>query len=135
MTRFANDGQISISDGSTGGNPADETDVLVTDWSGAALSFASGIGKAVSSVDVRPKILNEDFEKFALPALEDSIRRRIGAVITPSDAACAGEMVRSLVSHSGDLAPQFAALRKETIFNLGCSVTVGTEILSSLVKK
>lgn len=131
-TRFAGDSRFGISDGRTGGNPVDRADLLVTDWSGAALSFSLGREKPVLSVDVPAKVLNADFERFELPAFEETVRHRIGRVLPPDRAADAGNIARQLISERQNYVPVLRELRRETVFNPGGSAAVGAAILHRL---
>ncbi|MNG16310.1 hypothetical protein D3C84_1002110 [compost metagenome] len=68
------------------------SDIMLSDWSGAALEFAFGLERPVIFADVPRKVLNPDYTQIGLEPLEVQIRhcpgngRRLGKMA--GDAAC-----------------------------------------------
>ena len=58
-----------------------ESDVMISDWSGAALDYAFGLGKPVVFVDVPRKVNNIDYEELSTEPFEVFIREKIGKII------------------------------------------------------
>ncbi len=58
-----------------------DSDVMISDWSGAALDYAFGLNKPVIFVDVPKKVNNPDYEDIKLEPFEVEIRVHIGAII------------------------------------------------------
>jgi len=101
-----------------------ESDLMISDWSGAALEYAFGLNKPVLFVDVPRKVNNPDYEKIPLTPLEVTIRNQIGRVYNPAD----GKL--KLRSMTFDI-----ALPEQFVFNLDNSDAVGAVELVKLVKK
>ncbi len=59
-----------------------ESDVMISDWSGAALDYAFGLNKPVLFIDVPRKINNPDYEVLEIEPIEVGIREVIGDVVT-----------------------------------------------------
>ena len=57
------------------------SDIMISDWSGAALDYAFGLGKPVWFVDVPRKVNNNSYKELDIPPLEVIIREKIGKVI------------------------------------------------------
>ena len=60
------------------------SDMMISDWSGAALDYAFGLRKPVMFIDVPRKINNPEYKKVSLEPIEAAIRTKIG-IIVPSN--------------------------------------------------
>ena len=60
------------------------SDMMISDWSGAALDYAFGLKKPVMFIDVPRKINNSEYRKVILEPIEADIRDKIG-IIVPLD--------------------------------------------------
>src|SRR5690606_26198966 len=78
-----------------------ESDILVSDWSGAALEFAFGLERPVIFIDVPRKVLDPDYESLGIEPLEARIRGEIGAVVEPSELASLGRIAQDMTANSG----------------------------------
>jgi len=68
-----------------GQNSLHESDIMISDWSGAALDYAFGLNKPVIFIDVPRKVNNPKYEEIAIEPFEVTIREKIGKVIDPSN--------------------------------------------------
>lgn len=109
-----------------------EAEVMVSDWSGAALEFAFGTERPVLYVDGLRKINNPGYQSIPLEPLEAAIRPRIGRVLPTDQLANAGTAVRKLACEAGDWAASIRAERARWVYNPGQSVTVGGDVLMEL---
>lgn len=64
-----------------GQNSLHESDLMVSDWSGAALDYAFGLNKPVLFVDVPRKVNNLDYEELDIEPIEVYLRDKIGLVL------------------------------------------------------
>ncbi len=55
-----------------------ESDIMISDWSGAALDYAFGLNKPVLFVDVPRKVNNPDYEELNIQSFEVLIQDKIG---------------------------------------------------------
>jgi len=62
-----------------------ESDLMISDWSGAALDYAFGLNKPVLFIDVPKKINNHDYKELDIEPFEDMVRNNIGKVIKSDD--------------------------------------------------
>jgi hypothetical protein len=58
-----------------------ESDVMIGDWSGAALDYAFGLNKPVLFIDVPRKVNNINYKEIDIEPFEVSIREKIGQVV------------------------------------------------------
>ena len=61
------------------------SDVMISDWSWAALDYALGLAKPVIFIDVPRKINNPDYKEIGIEPIEVVIREEIGAVVKLED--------------------------------------------------
>ncbi len=61
------------------------SDIMICDWSGAALDYAFGLNKMVLFVDLPKKINNKSYCELEIEPFEVSIREEIGEVIDLSE--------------------------------------------------
>lgn len=61
------------------------SDVMISDWSGAALEYAFGLNKPVLFLDVPRKVNNPAWEQLGIEPMEAAVRTQIGRV-HPADA-------------------------------------------------
>lgn len=112
-----------------------EADVMVSDWSGAALEYALGTERPVLFLDLPPKTNNPDWEQFGVVPIEDRMREEIGMVVAPGDATAAIETVNALVENAAHYQSVLADLRVQTVYNPGSAADAGAVVLSELAAK
>ena len=72
-----------------------DSDIMISDWSGAALAYAFGLQKPVIFIDVPRKVNNPDYEKINILPFEVMIRDKIGSVLaTDGDIVKAVEEIK-----------------------------------------
>ncbi len=109
--------------------------ILITDWSGAAISFAFGLCRPVISIDLPKKIKNVDFGKYNLKSFETEIRSEIGAILNPKEVSKINNVIDSLMHNSDKMYKKLFSLRKRKVFNLCKSAGIGAQYLTELVNK
>jgi len=62
-----------------------DSDVMISDWSGAALDYAFGLSKPVVFVDVPRKVNNPDYKEIGIEPFEAVIRKKIGIIVTENN--------------------------------------------------
>ena len=60
-----------------------DSDLMISDWSGAALDYAFGLGKPVLFIDVPRKVNDPSYTELGIEPIESSIRDVVGMVIPP----------------------------------------------------
>ena len=101
------------------------SDVMICDWSGAALDYAFGLGKPVLFIDVDRKINNPDYERVPITPFEVTIREQIGKVISP-------DALNDLLDF--DAKPLPDGLVEDHVFNVGNSDRIGAMEIIRIVE-
>lgn len=106
-------------------------DLMVSDWSGAALEYAFGLERPVLFVDTPRKVNNPAYEQLGIEPFEATVRERIGEVVGLDDLGSIPTRVGSMISSIDTYREQIVAARAAAIFNVGTSGRVGAEIIAA----
>ena len=110
-----------------------DSDIMISDWSGAALEYSLGLEKPVIFIDVPKKINNPNYEKIGLEPFEVALRHVVGEVISPDRLAEVTDSVERLCDNPGKMRSKIRNLRTRSIYNVGSSAKVMADhILAAL---
>jgi YidC/Oxa1 family membrane protein insertase len=109
-----------------------ESDVMISDWSGAALEYAFGLERPVLFIDTPRKLNNPEHERIGLPGVEESLREQIGAVVSPADLGAALPAIQRLCADPAAFGDRLREARERTVYNVGRSASVGAAHLARL---
>ena len=100
------------------------SDVMICDWSGAALDYAFGLAKPVIFIDIARKVNNPSYRDIPITPFEVDIRSSIGSVISPDNLGAILKL---------ELKPLPQDLADKYVYNIGRSDEIGArEILRIL---
>jgi YidC/Oxa1 family membrane protein insertase len=101
------------------------SDILISDWSGMAMEYALGLEKPVLFIDVPRRIRNPRWEELGMVPLEDSIRSRVGEILSPALLEAAPAAIERLLAEPGRFRDEVRKLREQKVFRLGHSIPDG----------
>jgi YidC/Oxa1 family membrane protein insertase len=107
------------------------SDIMVSDWSGAALEYAFGLERPVVFVDVARKVNNPEYEKLGIEPFEASVRERVGRVVSPDAIDAVPAAVADLLRDPEAFRAAIRAERDASIFNIGTSGRVAAEVVAA----
>lgn len=110
------------------------SDIMISDWSGAAMEFAFGLERPVLFIDVPRKMRNPDYQTLGIEPLEARVRREIGDVLGVDKLEEAPERIRKLTQNRQKMREQIRASRQQSVFNLGESGARGAAELASIAR-
>jgi hypothetical protein len=116
---------LTMETGVTSFDSLQSADVMISDYSGAALEFAFAYEKPVVFVDVPLKVNNPEYERIGCVPLEISIRERIGRVVAPDKPAELPKHVQELMGQAEGMRKQIRQIRDDTVYNVGTSGHAG----------
>jgi len=108
------------------------SDILITDWSGSALSFAFSTEKPTLFMDTPAKVLNGDYDEYGMVSLEVSIRETIGTLLDPDSLDSAPIAIENLYMNRIQYAEQIRKVRGSYVYNFGCSASHGAHYINSV---
>jgi hypothetical protein len=104
-----------------------ESDIMISDWSGAALEYAFALKKSVIFCDVPRKVNNPNYQDIDIEPLEVSIREEVGVIW--DGLSSIGDLVEHCVKNRKTLLNK---LTKQYVFNLGRSDRVFSKYIRKL---
>jgi CDP-glycerol:poly(glycerophosphate) glycerophosphotransferase len=110
------------------------SDVMISDWSGAAIEYSLALLKPVIYIDTPPKIMNPEWERLGLPSFESTVRSRLGHVVDPAALADLPRAIEAAISDSG-LTDRLRDARETLVFNIGTSSLLAASYLAGLGKE
>ena len=133
-TAFAKHPNFSYEEDVTSTESLRKSDLMVSDWSGAALEYAFGRERPVLFVDVPRKVNNPHWQDIEIEPIEASIRSDIGAVLPLEHLADAPAYVRNLLDRRNEYRTRIRAMRETYVFNIGKSAKTAADYLVSIAK-
>ncbi len=109
-----------------------QSDLMISDWSGAALDYAFGLEKPVLFIDIPKKTNNPDYHLINLIPFEESIREHIGQILPLDQINALPTYIEALIKNN-DWQVALSQLRETHTFNVGHSDTVGARVLMELL--
>jgi YidC/Oxa1 family membrane protein insertase len=108
-------------------------DVMVSDWSGAALEFSFGLERPIIFVNLVRKIQNPSYLQLEIEPLEVKIRSEIGEVVSLNQLHRIGEIARELAEDSQRWEVAARSARNRWVFNARRSGTAAAKYLYSIL--
>jgi YidC/Oxa1 family membrane protein insertase len=105
------------------------SDVMVSDWSGAASEYAFSLHRPVVYLDTPPKRMNDDWADVGLRSFEDLVRSEVGTVVGLDELSKLPETVRRV---SGEQSPRidFESVIHRLVFNPRRSAVAASAFLA-----
>ncbi len=107
------------------------SDVMISDWSGAATEYSFATGKPVVYIDTPPKIMNPEWERIGLASFEDRIRADLGAVVAPTELERLPALIHDLVAGGAATREGILRARERSTFNIGASSVAAARFLDA----
>ena len=108
-----------------------QSDLMISDWSGAALDYAFGLRKPVLFIDVPRKVNNQEYESINIEPFEVGIREKIGRIQSLQELDDLSRSVYDLLSKETYI--DHKSLIEKNVFNSGNSSRVGAEYLMQVI--
>ena len=109
------------------------SDLLISDWSGAALEYAFAFEKPVLFVDVPPKVRNPNYKTYKAVPVEDQIRSTIGEVVPMNELDALPSKVEAFIKDKTRHKDQIKSVRAQYVFNLNNSASVAADAIVSVL--
>ena len=126
--KFSSNPNFSIEENIPNFDSFVKSDIMITDWSGAAIEYAFTLERPVLFIDVPKKIHNPDYEELSEIPIEISIRDKIGEIISPSDLQVLPSKINDLCQNN-NVKTKIQKIRDELVFNLENSSKLEAEYI------
>jgi len=111
-----------------------DSDIMLSDWSGAALEFSLGLERPVIFADVPRKVLNPEYTAIGIEPIEVQARKQLGVVVPTDEFAELGKIACTMAADSKKWQTALSDIRKCWIYNVGQSGDTAAAYLVSLIK-
>ena len=118
---FAGHPRFTLDTAIAGQESLHRSDLMVSDWSGAALDYAFGLDRPVLFVDVPRKVNNREYERLGIEPFEAAIREQVGLLVAPDRLDHGPALVAELVGGASEFGDRIRKTRESNIFNVGTS--------------
>ena len=132
VTQHLTNKLFSFEDRVDGQESLHNSDIMICDWSGAALDYAFGLGKPVLFIDVPRKVNNPDYKDIGIEPFEASIRENIGAVLQIEGGKIDKHNMIKLIEGLPENID--TKVRDENIFNVGQSSQAGAKYIINMLE-
>ncbi len=129
--RFSAEPRFELEQNISSQDSLQRADLMVSDWSGAALEFAFGTERPVLFIDLPRKVNNPRYEELGIEPFEASVREQIGRVVAPERPEQIGAAVAELVGNRGDWVESIRAARAASVYNVGRSGAVAADVIAA----
>ena len=107
------------------------SDLMVSDWSGAALEYALGLDRPVLFVDVPRKVNNPEYERLGIEPIEATIREQVGRLVAPDRLDEIPALIDELVGGASEFGERIRKTRESNVFNIGTSGKVAAALIGA----
>ncbi len=111
------------------------SDIMISDWSGVALEFAFAFEKPILYIDVPKKVHNKDFKNISQIPFEESIRNKIGKIVSPLEIKQIPIEIEILKQKTLEKKEKIRKIRHEEIFHVGNSDKKSANQIIELLKQ
>ena len=110
-----------------------ESDLVLSDWSGAAHEFALGLLRPAIFVDTPQKAHNDIYPELDIECYEDVVREDLGALVGVHQVDSLPDVVTSLIEERVEWRQRLELLRDQVLFNPGDAVHVAAMQILDLI--
>ena len=134
--RYKDRADVVMEDDFSKPSTMDQSDVLVTDWSGIAYEYAFKTKRPVVFINTPMKVINPEWKKIGLEPTDISFRDEVGVSVSLDDIPAAGRAVADMLATPGKFAAKIESLLQSQFYNPGhAGEIVGKYILETLIAK
>jgi hypothetical protein len=109
-----------------------DSDLMISDWSGAALEYSFGLERPVLYIDVPRKVNNPEYERIDCVPIEVQLRSEIGAVVSTDRLHELPHWVEDLCSETSNWKERIRESRARWVYNVGNSGAIGASYIADL---
>jgi len=135
LNRFTTDKRFRFVDRMAEDNSLFDSDIMITDWSGAGMDYGLGLEKPVLYIDLPPKSRNDSWPELGIEPYEVFVRTRIGDLLSPDRLSEAPATIRRLLADPQKFRSEIRQLRQDRVFNFGHSSETAATAIVDLVAR
>lgn len=133
LSRFTNDKHFRFVDRMAEDNSLFDSDIMITDWSGAGMDYGLGLEKPVLYIDLPPKSRNDAWPGLGIEPFEVFVRTKIGDLLSPDRLSEAPAIIRCLLADPQKFRSDLQQLRQDSVYNFGNSSEAAADAILNLL--
>ncbi|MEC9292930.1 MAG: CDP-glycerol glycerophosphotransferase family protein [Chloroflexota bacterium] len=110
-----------------------QTNLMISDWSGVAMEYAYGFEKPVLFIDLPRKINNPRYAESKIEPIEVSVRNEIGKVVHPKNISELPSEITNILSKNSGLIKDIRSSRAKHVFNQGRSARIAANFIEEMI--
>jgi YidC/Oxa1 family membrane protein insertase len=111
-----------------------DSDIMISDWSGAAFDYAFGLERPVVFIDVEPKVNNPAYGEINLDPFERAGRNEVGVVCSPSELEDLPDRITPVLAETERWTERIRSYRERSVYNVRSSAIAGAQWLEAALK-
>lgn len=128
--RFGDHPLVNLETDVTSEESLHSSDIMISDWSGAALEYAFGLERPVLFIDLPRKVRNPEYEEISCVPIEVALRTEIGAVVPPDALDTVPNQIEQLAGDPVSYRERLKESRQKWVYNVGSSGAVGADYIA-----
>ena len=128
--RFGDHPLVNLETDVTSEESLHSSDIMISDWSGAALEYAFGLERPVLFIDLPRKVRNPGYEEISCVPIEVVLRPEIGAVVPPDAVHTVPSQIEQLAGDPVGYRERLKESRQKWVYNVGSSGAVGADYIA-----
>jgi YidC/Oxa1 family membrane protein insertase len=135
LNRFGKDPLFSLDNTFESSKSLIESDIVLSDWSGAAHEFSLAFLRPTVFIDTPPKSHNDVHHLLGLDCYEDDVRENLGALIALDQIDTVPDVVTTLFNDRLKWQQRLLSLRNSIVFNPGNAIATAATQLESIISQ
>jgi YidC/Oxa1 family membrane protein insertase len=135
QSRFGNNPNFSLDNSFESNKSLIESDIVLSDWSGAAHEFSLAFLRPTVFIDTPPKAHNDVYHLLGLDCYEDAVRENLGALITLDQIETVPNVVTTLFNDRIKWQQRLLSLRNAIVFNPENAIATAATQLQNIISQ
>ncbi len=135
QSRFGKDSHFSLDNQFESSKSLIESDIVLSDWSGAAHEFSLAFLRPTVFIDTPPKAHNDVHHLLGLGCYEDDVRENLGALIALDQIETVPDVVITLFKDRIKWQQRLLSLRNSIVFNPGNAIATAATQLETIISQ
>ena len=135
QNRFGNNHHFSLDRTFESSKSLIESDVVLSDWSGAAHEFSLAFLRPTVFIDTPPKAHNDVHSLLGLDCYEDAVRENLGALIALNQIETIPDVINILFNDRTKWQQRLLSLRNTVVFNPGNAISTAATQLQDIISQ
>ena len=134
--KFSSNDNFSLSKKDDNSQDYLKSEIIISDWSGAALEFCLGLNRSAIFIDTPQRVRNKEYlnnKSIQEKTFEYSVRGKLGQIIKTNEIHKITEYINLLKKNTGHYESNLSEINNNFLFNVGSSVEKACDYLEEQI--